>query len=85
MDFQETQSPLEGQEDWVQVKGPGWYLPSSLASLWSSWPSFWLWVPWKSIKLLQLYHKLSLSPGSSWLLLPPGGGEEEPGGARRSQ
>ena len=48
MDFQGTQSQKEGQIDQETSKQP-----SSFTSPWSFWPSFWLWAPWKSIKLSQ--------------------------------
>ena len=53
MDCQGAQSQKEGEEDQGTLKQPGGFPPSSFTSLWSFWPSTWLWAPWQSIKLSQ--------------------------------
>ena len=51
LDLQGAQSQKEGQEDQGTLKPLGEGPRSSFTSTWSSWPSFWLWVTWKSSKL----------------------------------
>ena len=45
MDCQGAQSQKEGQEDQGEVKDLGGTHPSCFKVPWSSWLSFWLWVP----------------------------------------
>ena len=56
----------------------GGHLPSCFNGPWTSWPSFWFWVPWESSKLCQTIKLLpsfplrsgrpkARSPGGAWV------------------
>ena len=62
MDLQGSQSQKECQEGQgaVKVKELGGYLPGYFKLPGSSWLSFWLWAPWKTIIKLSQAIKLRL-------------------------